>query len=53
MYRYEDMDKLTACPVCGSLRYWFDGAEWRCWNCAPPPYENVVRVDLHPVAQPK
>jgi hypothetical protein len=31
---YEDVDKLTACPQCGSLQYWFGGEEWRCW-CRP------------------
>jgi hypothetical protein len=50
-YRYEEMDKLTPCPACGSLRYWFDGQEWRCWRCVPPPYENVIRVDLDDTAR--
>ena len=26
---YDEMDELTPCAVCGSLRYWFDGDEWQ------------------------
>lgn len=46
-YRYEDMDKLQPCAKCASLQFWFDGEEWRCWVCVPPPSENVVKVELH------
>jgi ribosomal protein L37AE/L43A len=45
---YEEMDKLTPCPVCGSRRYWFDGEVWQCRNCVPPPSEGVIRVNLKP-----
>ena len=43
---YDEMDKLTPCRVCGSRRYWFDGEAWQCWNWAPPPSADMVRVDL-------
>lgn len=43
---YDEMDKLRPCAQCGSLRYWFDGDVWQCWNCVPPPSPDQIRVDL-------
>jgi len=45
--RYDEMDKLTLCQVCGSRRYWFDGEVWQCWGCVPPPSADMIRVDLN------
>ena len=46
-FSYIEMDKLMPCPVCGSRRFWFDGEAWQCWNCVPPPSDDMVRVDLN------
>ncbi|HXQ25964.1 MAG TPA: hypothetical protein VN822_06125 [Candidatus Acidoferrales bacterium] len=43
---YDEMDKLTPCPVCHSRQYWFDGKVWQCCNCVPPPSPGMIRVDL-------
>jgi len=44
--RYDEMDELPPCQVCGSRRYWFDGEAWQCWNCEPPPSREMIRIDL-------
>jgi len=46
--RYEEMDKLRPCALCGSHRYWFDGAAWQCWTCVPPTSEDTIWIDLKP-----
>jgi hypothetical protein len=46
-FRYDEMDKLRPCQVCGSRRYWFDGEVWQCWSCVPLPSADMIRVDLN------
>jgi hypothetical protein len=46
--RYEEMDRLGPCALCGSHRYWFEGAVWQCWSCVPPPSDGMIRADLKP-----
>jgi hypothetical protein len=45
--RYDEMDKLRSCQVCGSRPYWFDGEVWQCWSCVLPPSADMIRVDLN------
>jgi hypothetical protein len=42
---YESLDQLRPCPACGSLRWWFDGAAWRCWRREAPGDLAVVNVN--------
>jgi hypothetical protein len=41
------MGKLAP-RACGSLRFWFDGDRWQCWNCVPSPSNGMITIDLKP-----
>jgi hypothetical protein len=39
-------EQLRPCAERGSCRYWFDGNEWRCATCDPPPIRRLIEVEL-------
>jgi hypothetical protein len=42
---YDEVDRLTACAVCGSLRCRLEGELCQSWKCVAPLSEGMIRVD--------
>lgn len=44
---YDRGATLTPCLDCGGHRYWWNGDDWQCAECAPPYSAGVIEMFLH------